>query len=170
LTGLTEILRVQTSGGEVLGRITASGPSPLEVESPPDPNDLSAVFRIATGGTTFLVAGDATLERWRDAVSQWDAVDDPLQCDGLLLPHNGSRHSMDREILLQITKPTGFLAAVAPHRIYRLPDPDVVESVQRLGGHLVRVSDRPIHLVLSFEGLFHRVAPNSNSDGSKSAP
>jgi beta-lactamase superfamily II metal-dependent hydrolase len=164
LNGLEDVCRIEGPGDQTWARITASGPSAsyLQVVTRKarflDPNGMSSIFRIAVGDTAVLIAGDATVPRWDDALSQWEKRGEPINGDALVLPHNGSKHSNTQDLLLRITKPHGFLAAIFPNKMFKLPHAEVLETVRRVGGQLLVLSDKPIHFVVSDKGLFQQVA------------
>jgi beta-lactamase superfamily II metal-dependent hydrolase len=157
-SGWQEILLGAGRDKQAAVRISISTPTnPAAYRPFQDQNALSAILRVAVGEAAFLVPGDATLDRWRDALSQAQQNGESLLSDGVLLPFHGSKSCMSSGILSRITKPTGFLAAVEPSKRFGLPRVEILQSVERLGGRVISFSATPVHLRLEEEGLFHRV-------------
>ena len=118
-----------------------------------DPNDDCTLFRIAAGSSSFLITGDMTLRRWDEILGKSLEPRPFAKAAGLILPHHGSRNSLNRDTLSQIVTSPRFIAVVEPNRIYGLPHGETLDLVTAAGGVIRTCVDEPVRLGLSSYGL-----------------
>lgn len=119
-------------------------------------NDLCSVIRVSIDDHHFLITGDASIKRWNHLLTRLVRPDESFRADGITLPHHGSRHALNKDVLGKIADPSGFYAVVDPAPVYGLPRPDVLKLVREANGEILVADGTPVHLLLTPDGLFER--------------
>ena len=139
------------AGREIrLDGVTLSLLAPFDslLDATDDPNDYSAVVRLAFGRFGALFTGDAPRAVENALVALHDTA---LAADLLKVGHHGSRTSTGDSLLIA-ARPRLAIMSVGTRNRYGHPDPDVVERLARYGVRILR-TDRNGSIVV-------RVAPN----------
>lgn len=97
-----------------------------------DPNNSSVVLRVATGGTTLLLTGDAEVEA-QDALVRTGA---DLRADVLKVPHHGSAYQSPA--FLRAVHASVGVISVGLDNDYGHPSPALLHELDRLGIRAVR--------------------------------
>jgi beta-lactamase superfamily II metal-dependent hydrolase len=122
----------------------------------PNINDYCTVFRVSMGGRSFLITTDATIKRWTDLFKRLLRRGESLRCDGMTVPHHGSKRSLNKHILRTIAEPSGFYAVVDPDHRFALPHRAALDLVRASNGEILVCETAPVHLLLMGDGLFER--------------
>jgi competence protein ComEC len=117
-------------------------------------NDLCAVYRISVGATKCLLSGDASISAWESILASRTATDSPLAADLLLVPHHGSRNSLDANIASRLLKPAGSVAVLEPNSRYGLPHPEVLQLLEDFNAEVLNPQIHPLQFVLFRDGLY----------------
>jgi beta-lactamase superfamily II metal-dependent hydrolase len=118
------------------------------------PNDACAVYRVGVGITTCLLTGDASINAWETLIAAQDRTSSQLAADLLLVPHHGSRSSLNANIASRLLKPAGSIAVFEPLARYGLPHQDVLHLLESLNAEVLSAQDQPLHFVLFEDGLY----------------
>lgn len=113
-------------------------------------NDICAVFRVSIGRTAFLVPGDASIDVWKELIKY---NGERMRSHGILLPHNGSFHSISSKILKDVLYEGPFPAIYQPNSRFNLPKPETLELVRKLGGLLIKVDERHAAIEMTSSGI-----------------
>lgn len=140
-----------------------------EAKKRPDPNQNSIVLAVRLGAARVLLVGDA------ESGDRKDPSDPPGDVERFLLDHHAAAVRAD---ILQVghhgsktSSRSAFLAAVKPrlalvssgpklYRKVRLPDPEVLRELARLGARILRSDEHDAGCTLA-----HRIGGNSGPGG-----
>lgn len=107
-------------------------------EGGPSENNTSLVLRLVRRGRGLaLIPGDAE----KDALERIRGRGTPLGADVLVLPHHGSRSSLDSEFLGQVHA-AWAVAACGPNNRFGFPHPRVVEACRAVGAMVMTTAER----------------------------
>ncbi|OAI45814.1 hypothetical protein AYO44_12370 [Planctomycetaceae bacterium SCGC AG-212-F19] len=157
----TALASVPTPEGAIAALVEAMNPASRAL--PPEtqvghliPNDLCAVYRASVGSTNCLLTGDASIRAWETLIAARDRTSSPLAADLLMVPHHGSRGSLNQSIAARLLKPGRSLAVLEPLARHRLPHSEVLDLLDAMNTEVVSFEDRPLHFVLFQDGLYVR--------------
>lgn len=119
---------------------------PPENYNTEDVNDLSLVVKVVYGDCEFLFTGDIGFEP-ENILARYDGF---LESDVLKIAHHGSRFSTS-ENFLQMIKPRYAIISVGEYNLYNLPNPMIIERLQRNGIQIAR-TDRSGAAVFETDG------------------
>ena len=114
-----------------------------------DLNDHSIVIRMEYGDTSFIFAGDATVNTEKNILESFASGE--LDCDFLKSGHHGSVTSSGEEFVSELS-PDLVAISCGINNSYGLPDKEVLEIYERFGAECHR-TDKEGSMVFVSDGL-----------------
>ncbi|MDR1045189.1 MAG: ComEC/Rec2 family competence protein [Candidatus Adiutrix sp.] len=97
-------------------------------------NDHGLVFRVAWGGTSFLITGDIGLDTEKKMAELYG---DRLRSTVLMGPHHGSAFSLSEEFLKAV-RPRWVVFAAGRNNAFNMPHPETVQRARAAGAEIWR--------------------------------
>jgi beta-lactamase superfamily II metal-dependent hydrolase len=114
------------------------------------------VYRVSVGSVTCLLTGDASVDAWETLIASGNRTSEQFSTDLLLVPHHGSRHSLNADIAARLLKPTGSIAVVDPLARHGLPHQDVIYLLEGMNSKVLSSQDNPLQFVPFADGLYEK--------------